>query len=300
MTKTAMTETASRPLKKQMTAAANGAADPMVPQVAVVEGIQYETLDTATYKLSFTDPAVAERYRFLPGQFNMLHLPGFGEVAISISSDPGQPATLLHTIRQAGNVTGAISRLKKGALIGVRGPFGSAWPVEKAEGHDLIFVSGGLGLPPLRPAIYHVARHRERYGQVTILAGARSPADLLFPEEYDTWREQEMEVIITVDRADESWQGHVGVVPMMFYKLRPDPRRTIVFSCGPEIMMRFVIYEALARRIPKESIYLSLERNMKCAIGFCGHCQFGPFFLCKEGPVLSFDRLEPFFGVEEF
>jgi NAD(P)H-flavin reductase len=275
-------------------------ADPMVPFTAIIKGIQRDTGDIATYHLAFADPAVAAGYRFLPGQFNMLHLPGIGEVAISISSDPAHPETLLHTIREAGNVTGAIARLKKGDLIGVRGPYGSAWPVEEAEGNDLIFVSGGLGLPPLRPAIYHVARHRQRYGQVIVLAGARSPADLLFPDEYDVWREKDIEVIVTVDRADDNWRGHVGVVPMMFYKLRPDPRKTIVFTCGPEIMMRFVIYEALARRIPKERIYLSLERNMKCAIGFCGHCQFGPFFLCKEGPVLSFDRLEPFFGVEEF
>jgi NAD(P)H-flavin reductase len=275
-------------------------ADPMLPHSAVIKNIQHDTLDIATYNLAFTDPAVAASYRFLPGQFNMLHLPGIGEAAISISSDPAQPETLLHTIREAGNVTGAIARLKKGDLIGVRGPYGSAWPVEKAEGNDLIFVSGGLGLPPLRPAIYHVARYRERYGQVTILAGARSPADLLFADEYDAWRERDIDVIVTVDRADDTWRGHVGVVPMMFYQLRPDPRRTVVFSCGPEIMMRFVIYEALARRIPKKCIYLSLERNMKCAVGFCGHCQFGPFFLCKAGPVLSFERVEPFFGVEEF
>jgi len=280
--------------------APNRSVDPMLPHTAVIKSIQHDTANIATYRLAFTDPAVAEDYRFLPGQFNMLYLPGIGEVAISISSDPAQPQALLHTIREAGNVTQAIARLKKGDLIGVRGPYGSSWPVEKAEGNDLIFVSGGLGLPPLRPAIYHVARHRERYGQVTILAGSRSPADLLFPEEYDSWRQHDIEVIVTVDRADDSWRGHVGVVPMMFYQLRPDPRRTVVFTCGPEIMMRFVIYEALARRIPKECIYLSLERNMKCAVGFCGHCQLGPLFLCKEGPVLSFDRVEPFFGVEEF
>jgi len=286
--------------KNHTTAAFDGLLDPMLPQTATIKRIQQETLDTATYSLAFTDPAVAERYRFLPGQFNMLYLPGIGEVAISISSDPGQPESLLHTVREAGNVTGAMARLKKGDLIGVRGPYGSAWPVEMAENHDLILVSGGIGLAPLRSAIYHVIRHRDRYKQVTILVGARSPADLLYQEEYETWREFNIEVVITVDRADESWRGHVGVVPMMFYKLRPDPRRTIVLSCGPEIMMRFVIYEALARRIPKDKIYLSLERNMKCAVGFCGHCQYGPFFLCKEGPVLSFDRVEPFFGVEEF
>jgi NAD(P)H-flavin reductase len=275
-------------------------ADPMTVQTAVIEQIRYETRDIATYSLSFTDPVVRQQYRYLPGQFNMLYLPGFGEAAISISSDPGEPNTLLHTIREAGNVTTAMAHLKKGDTIGVRGPFGSAWPVEQAEGKDLIIVGGGIGLAPLRPSIYHVIRHREKYGKITILSGARSSTDLLYPDEYDEWRSYDIDVQVTVDRGDDSWQGNVGVVPMLFYSMRPDPRNTIVFTCGPEIMMRFVVYEALARRIPKEDIYVSLERNMKCAIGFCGHCQYGPFYLCKEGPVLSYNRIEPFFGVEEF
>ncbi len=274
--------------------------DPMTVQTAVIEQIRYETRDIATYSLTFTDPVIREQYRYLPGQFNMLYLPGFGEAAISISSDPGEPNTLLHTIREAGNVTTAMSHLKKGDTIGVRGPFGSAWPVDRAEGKDLIIVGGGIGLAPLRPSIYHAIRHREKYGKITILSGARSSTDLLYPEEYDEWRAHDIDVQVTVDRADESWQGNVGVVPMLFYSMRPDPRNTIVFTCGPEIMMRFVVYEALARRIPKEDVYVSLERNMKCAIGFCGHCQYGPFYLCKEGPVLSYNRIEPFFGVEEF
>jgi NAD(P)H-flavin reductase len=272
----------------------------MVPQPARIERIRHETLDVATYTLAFADPDVRARYRFLPGQFNMISLPGIGEAAISVSSDPQEPETILHTIREAGNVTKALARLKKGATVGLRGPYGSAWPVLRSAGQDLILVTGGIGLAPLRPAIYHVLRHREAYGQVTILVGARTPDDLLFPEEYEAWQAHDVEIVVTVDRADETWQGRVGVVPMMFYNLRPDPRRTVVFTCGPEIMMRFVVYEALARRIPKERIYLSLERNMKCAIGFCGHCQYGPMFLCKEGPVLSYNRIEPFFSVEEF
>ncbi|MGB3714253.1 MAG: FAD/NAD(P)-binding protein [Candidatus Promineifilaceae bacterium] len=274
--------------------------DPMLPHPAVIEKIVHETADVATYSLSFNDAALRDRYRFLPGQFNMLYLPGIGEAAISISSDPGHPETLHHTIREAGNVTGALARHRVGERIGVRGPYGSSWPVEAAVNQDLIIVSGGIGLAPLRPVIYHVIGHRQDYGQVTVLCGARSPADLLYPQEYDIWREHDIELIFTVDRADSSWSGHVGVVPMMFYNLRPDHRRTVVFTCGPEIMMRFVIYEALARRISKDRIYLSLERNMKCAVGFCGHCQYGPVFLCRDGPVLSFDRIELSFGVEEF
>jgi NAD(P)H-flavin reductase len=274
--------------------------DGMLPHVATITSVQTELPETATYTLELRDTAVRQAFRFRPGQFNMLYLPGIGEAAISISSDPGRPAVLQHTIRVAGNVTQAIERLRPGDAIGLRGPYGSAWPVDSVQAGDLILVAGGIGLAPLRPAIYHVMRHRDKYGKVIILVGARTPADLLYPGEYDSWRAHDIEVIASVDRADKSWKGRVGVVPMLFYLLRPEARRTTVFTCGPEIMMRFVVYEALARRIAKERIFVSLERNMKCAIGFCGHCQYGPAFLCKEGPVLSYDRIEPFFSVEEY
>jgi NAD(P)H-flavin reductase len=230
----------------------------------------------------------------------MLYLPGIGESAISISSDPAEPALLQHTVRTVGNLTQAIARLQPGAVVGLRGPYGSPWPVDRAAGHDVIVVAGGIGLAPLRPAIYYFVRHRGDFGRIQLLIGARVPTDLLFTDEYETWAKHDIEVVPTVDRADEPWKGRVGVVPILFYQLRPDPKRTTVFTCGPEIMMRFVIYEALARRVPKDSIFVSLERNMKCAIAFCGRCQYGPAFLCKDGPVLSFDRIEPFFGVEEY
>lgn len=272
----------------------------MLPHPAAITRIQPEAPGVATYTLEFQDPALRAAYRFLPGQFNMLYLPGIGEAAISISSDPASPAPLQHTVRVAGNVTQAMNRLKVGSVIGARGPYGSAWPIEDAHGGDVILVVGGIGLAPLRPAIYHMIRRRAEYGKVSVLVGARAPADLLYPAEYDDWRTHDIEVIVTVDRADETWKGNVGVVPMLFYSLRPDPKRTTIFTCGPEIMMRFVVYEALARRIPRERIYVSQERNMKCAVGFCGHCQFGPTFLCKEGPVLSYAQIEPFFNVEEF
>jgi NAD(P)H-flavin reductase len=272
----------------------------MVPYPAVITNIQAETPGIWTYALEFRDPALRYAYRFAPGQFNMLYVPGIGESAISISSDPASPATLKHTVRTVGNVTQAIARLTSGSVIGVRGPYGSPWPVERVVEKDLIVVGGGIGMAPLRPAMYHFVRHRKRYGRIQMLVGARVPADLLYASEYDEWSRHDIEVVVTVDRADETWHGRVGVVPILFYQLRPDPRRTCVLACGPEIMMRFVIYEALARRIPKDSIFLSLERNMKCAIAFCGRCQYGPAFLCKDGPVLSYDRIEPFFAVEEF
>ena len=274
--------------------------DPMLPHLAVIEDIQPEAYGIATFSLVFTDSAQASTYRFQAGQFNMIYLPGFGEVAISISSNPGVPQVVGHTIRYAGSVTRALGRLKVGDTVGVRGPYGSAWPLGKALGKSLVIVAGGIGLAPLRPALFSILRHREDFARVVLLCGARTPADLLYTDEFERWQAGGVEVHTTVDLADENWRGQVGVVPALFYRIRVDPKQTLVMTCGPEIMMRFVIYEALARRIPKESIFLSMERNMKCAIGFCGHCQFGPTFICKEGPVLSFAAIEPFFGKEDF
>ena len=273
---------------------------PMLSHPARILDIQEEAYAIATYWMQFEDEALRESYRFRAGQFNMLYLPGIGEVPISMSSDPAEPGRIGHTIRYAGNVTRAISRLQIGDVMGVRGPYGSAWPLQRLEGEDLCIVTGGIGLAPLRPVIYHVLRHRERYGRVFLLYGARTPDDMLYEDEFERWREQDIKLFLTVDRADASWKGNVGVVPMLFYHLRLDPKKTTVLTCGPEIMIHFVIYEALARRIPKEKIYVSMERNMKCGVGFCGHCQFGPTFVCKEGPVFSYAAIEPFFDVEEF
>ena len=274
--------------------------DPMLPYPAVIEDIQPEAYGISTFSLAFTDPAQASSFRFKPGQFNMIYLPGFGEVAISMSSDPSLPKVVGHTIRFAGSVTRALGRLRVGDAVGVRGPYGSAWPLEKALGKNLVIVAGGIGLAPLRPALFSILRRREDFGRVVLLCGARTPADLLYTREFERWQAGGIELHTTVDLADDNWRGQVGVVPALFYRIRVDPKQTLVMTCGPEIMMRFVIYEALARRVPKESIFLSMERNMKCAIGFCGHCQFGPIFICKDGPVLNFAAIEPFFGKEDF
>ena len=271
------------------------APDAMLPRVALIEDIQSEADGVRTYWLRED----AGR-PFAPGQFNMIYLPSFGEVAISISSDAERQAPYAHTIRAAGSVTRALARLDRGSALGVRGPFGSSWPIASAAGRDLLIVAGGIGLAPLRPVVYHLLRHRSSFRNVTLLVGARTPADLLYTSEYAQWREGGIDVHVTVDRADESWKGNVGVVPLLFYRLRLEPRETAVFTCGPEVMMHFVVYEALARRVSKESIWLSLERNMKCAIGLCGHCQYGPVFVCRDGPVLSFARIEQYFNREEF
>jgi NAD(P)H-flavin reductase len=267
---------------------------------AEVTAIQPEVEGIATFWLRFRDPALQSRYVFQPGQFNMLYMPGYGEAAISVSSDPDSHEGIGHTIRFVGNVTRAISRLKVGDTVGVRGPMGTYWPIRALEGNDIIIAAGGIGLPPLRPVLYTIMRNRARYGKVFVLYGARTPGDLLFTHEFEEWRKADITVQVTVDRADESWQGQVGVVPMLFYRFRIDPNRSAVLTCGPEVMIRFVIFEALARRIPAQRIFVSLERNMKCGQGFCGHCQLGPFFICKDGPVFTYDQLEPYFNVEDF
>jgi len=273
---------------------------PWVAHSARVVAIRPEVTNVATYDLVFDNPDVAAAYHFEPGQFNMLYLPGYGESAISISSDPARQGTLSHTIRVAGNVTRAIARKRVGDHLALRGPFGSSWPVEACRGKDVVIACGGIGLAPLRPAIYHILNHRSEYGRVVLLYGARSPKDLLYPAEYASWRDAGLEVETTVDLGDSDWKGHVGVVPVLFYRHRLQPGNTLVMTCGPEIMMRFVVFEALARRIQPRDIFVSLERNMSCAMGFCGHCQFGPHFVCKDGPVFDFRQAEPYFNLEEF
>jgi len=272
---------------------------PMLPYEAEIVNITPEAPGIATYGLRFTDPMVRKGFRFRPGQFNMLYLPGYGESAISISSDPENYETIGHTVRYIGNVTQNIARLKVGDTLGVRGPFGTHWPVDQYKGSDLIIGTGGIGLPPLRSLIYYAMHHRQDFGRIVLLYGARTPKDLQYPREYETWEKAGIETMITVDRADESWQGQVGVVPLLFYRVKMDPKKSVVMTCGPEIMIRFVVFEALARRVPSDRIFVYLERNMKCGLGQCGHCQIGPYFVCKDGPIFSFEALEPYYNVEE-
>ena len=272
---------------------------PMQPHWAEIIEIQPEAPGIFTYWIRFLNPALRKGYTFQPGQFNMLSVPGYGEAAISISSDPKENGRVAHTIRLAGNVTQAIGRLKVVDVIGVRGPFGTYWPVEEFKGMDILISAGGIGLPPLRPVLYHIMHNRQDYGRVALLYGARTPKDLQFTSEYDTWQKNNIEVVSTVDLGDEAWTGQVGVVPILFYRTRMNARKSIVLTCGPEIMIRFVVFEALARRVPSNRIYVSMERNMKCGLGFCGHCQLGPYFVCKDGPVFRFDAIEPYFNVEE-
>jgi len=269
----------------------------LAPALAEVVEVRREIPRVVSLTLRLADAA---GFSFVPGQFNMLSLPGVGEAAISLSSDPGRTDTFTHTVRSVGTVTRRLVALRPGAQVGVRGPFGQGWPVDDYRGQDILLVAGGIGLAPLRPVIYHILRHRNAYGEVTLLYGARTPKDLLYADEYAAWEQGGIRVLVTVDRAEPGWTGSVGVVPLLFYQMRVNPRRTVVFTCGPEIMMRFVVYESMARRIPPERLYVSMERNMKCGYGLCGHCQWGPFFICRDGPVFRFDRIAPFFNVEHW
>jgi NAD(P)H-flavin reductase len=260
--------------------------------------VRRETHDTFT--LEMEPPGGAEAFPFAPGQFNMLYVHGVGEVPISISGDPGKPERLVHTIRAVGPVTRALCREKPPAVIGVRGPFGSHWPVEEAVGSDVVIVAGGIGLAPLRPAVYHLLAHREKYGRIALIYGTRTPSDLLYSRELEAWRSRfDLDVAVTVDAAREEWRGNVGVVTTLIPRAPFDPANTVAMTCGPEVMMRFSIQELEKRGVAAESIALSLERNMKCAIGFCGHCQLGPAFICKEGPVFRYDRIGDWFRKRE-
>lgn len=273
------------------------AAGPMVPRVMRVKRVVRELRDVVTFHL---DAGGAGGLPFAPGQFNMLYLFGAGEVPISISGDPAEPGELVHTVRAVGAVTRPLCEVKRGEPLGVRGPFGTAWPVEEARGKDLLVVAGGLGLAPLRPAIYHALRHRESYGRFIVLYGARTPGDILFERELHAWRGRfDCEVEVTVDRAGAEFRGHVGVVPALLDRLPLDPERTAAMVCGPEIMMRFTARALLAKGLPEEAIWLSVERSMKCGIGLCGHCQLGPTFPCKDGPVMRHDRAAPLLAVRE-
>jgi NAD(P)H-flavin reductase len=287
-------------VNRNPSAASGPQLDPWLAHTVRIERITPEVAGVATYDLVFADEAAGRSFTYRPGQFNMLYLPGVGEAAISISGDPADSSRLPHTIRVAGNVTQELFRLGPGATIGLRGPFGSHWPIESCAGKDIILVAGGIGLPPLRPAIYELLANREQFGRISVLYGARTPESLLYQSQFDEWRAAEVEVSTTVDRAASGWNGHVGVVTLLLERLTlPRPAQTVLLTCGPEVMMWYVIQTALARGLLPENIWLSLERNMNCAIGLCGHCQFGPEFICKDGPVLRFDRVAPFLKVDQ-
>lgn len=272
-------------------------AEPTHPRVYHVLRVQAETYDTYSLELRSENNS---GHAFLPGQFNMLYAFGVGEVPISISGDPSDSERLVHTVRVVGPVTRALCSTKVGMGLAVTGPFGSHWPMEDSAGRDVMIVAGGIGLAPLRPAVYDLLSHREEYGRVFLLYGARTPQDLLYRVEMARWRRKsDFDVQITVDAAKRGWRGNVGVVPALIPKAAIDPPNTIALLCGPEIMIRFAVKALERRSVPEDQIFVSLERNMKCGMGLCGHCQLGPRFVCKDGPVFRYDTIRRFMEIRE-
>ncbi|MEO1091271.1 MAG: FAD/NAD(P)-binding protein [Pseudomonadota bacterium] len=269
---------------------------PLAPVPLRVRACRQETAEAVTLVLA----AGEERTGFgQPGQFNMLAPLGIGEAAISLSGPPTSP-DLEHTVRSVGAVSEALRRMRPGDWVGVRGPYGFGWPIDLARGQDVVLVAGGIGLAPLRPAIEMVLDERAAFGRVLLLYGARTPADRLFLADLERWRSRpDVDVAVSVDYAEPGWQGRVGFVTAMLPQLRVDPARTVAFACGPEVMMRAVATALQARGIRKSAIFLSMERNMKCGVGTCGHCQFGPYLVCRDGPVFAYDRLADLLPVRE-
>ncbi len=265
----------------------------MAPRPFRVVSRQPETRDTWTLEL---EPVSGEPIGVAPGQFTMLYAFGIGEIPVSVSGAPSWP--LVQTVRAVGAVSEAICAAAPGTVLGVRGPFGNAWPVEEAVGGDLVIVAGGIGLAPLRGAVYEALHRRREFGEVVLLYGSRTPGDLLFSDELEVWA-GELQLDVTVDAAEQDWRGKVGVVPKLIPTATFDAAAATALVVGPEIMMRFTVQSLLKAGVPAERIHLSMERNMRCGLGWCGHCQLGPTLICRDGPVYSWAELEPLLEVRE-
>jgi NAD(P)H-flavin reductase len=267
------------------------AGDAMLPRPYRVVRTRQDTRDTVTLQL---EPVDGVPLKFSAGQFTMLHAFGVGEVPISISGDPTKEGLLEHTIRNVGSVSAALVAAAPGTILGVRGPFGTGWDVSDGIGGDVVFITGGIGLAPLRPAILELLANREKYNRVALLYGARTPEDILFGDELRTWADLLGIVVeVTVDSGPHNWRGRVGLVTQLIPRIAFDPANTVALVCGPEVMMRACATALRDRGVPASSIRLSMERNMKCGVGLCGHCQLRELFICVDGPVLTYERLAP-------
>lgn len=269
-------------------------------EAVIVERIQ-EAADIFTLRLQFTDPVQQARYSFTPGQFNMLYLHGVGEVPISIVSDPDNTNLYDHTIRVVGRVTQSMTALKTGDYLGVRGAFGRGWPMLEAENRDVVLVTGGLGCAPVVSVIHYVLQRRERFGRLIILQGVKHSHDLIWRKQYDAWaQEPATQVLLTADQAGQGWPFSTGLVTSLVQQAEFDPNNAIAMLCGPEGMMRAAAQSLLTRGMDANDLWLSMERNMHCAVGHCGHCQFGASFICKDGPVFPLPAISHLLGVKGF
>jgi NAD(P)H-flavin reductase len=279
--------------ERQVVPSAVGA---MVPRLFRLVERRQDTADTFTMML---EPNDGPRLGFIPGQFTMLSAFGVGEVPISVSSGATVAGPLQHTIRDVGAVTHALSHTSVGDVVGVRGPYGTGWDVADGCDGDVVLVAGGIGLAPLRPAVLELLAHRQGYGKVVVLYGTRSPADLIFADELKLWESQGIEVLVTVDYGNPSWTGRVGLVTTLITRAGFDPRSTLALVCGPEVMMRFTATALLDRGVRPHRVRVSLERNMRCGVGLCGHCQYRELFVCVDGPVLPYARVAGLLGTRE-
>lgn len=274
--------------------------NPMNPVEAEILSRKKEASGIYTFRIKILDRKLRQNYRFQPGQFNMIFVFGAGEIPISIVSDPEDPELLDHTVRVVGGVSEKLAGMRQGERVGLRGPYGIGWPLKESEGKDLVLVTGGLGCAPVVSVIQYVMKRRDKFRTLKILHGIKAPRDLLYRERIARWEKiPDTEVLLTVDKPDRRWKGHVGLVTRLFDKIRLNPANGVVLMCGPEVMMRFAVIQLRQFGFKEADIYLSLERNMKCAVGLCGHCQLGPAFVCREGPVFRYDRIRHWFLVKE-
>ncbi len=262
-------------------------------QEAVIRDIKQETFDTKTFFLSFRDKNIQKNFEYKPGQFIEASLYGYGEAPFGMATSPTRKDYFITTIRSVGKLTQAIHSLKIGDTIGVRGPFGNSFPFEEVKGKNILFIGGGIGLPPLRSLIHYMMDKRSDYKDITILYGARTPKDLVYKEELKEWENsKDISFYVTVDAADGEWKGNVGVVPLLLNKIKLDIPNTVAFVCGPPIMIKFVIQDLLKLNFAEENIITTLERYMKCGVGKCGHCAIGYKYVCMDGPVFNYKQIK--------
>ena len=275
--------------------------NPYQPHEAVILQRLQETPTLFTLRLKFTDEKIQDAYEFKPGQFNMLYLYGVGEIPISIVSDPEDSHIIDHTIRAVGRVSNAMANLKTGDRIGLRGPYGRGWPMLESQHKDIVVVTGGVGCAPVVSGINYIEQRRQDYGQLNILQGVKHSADFIWKNRYDKWRElPDTKVLLTASSGEALWPWHIGSVTTLFDQLEFDPDNVAVMMCGPEGMMRVACDHMLDNRVAPSQLFLSMERNMQCAIGHCGHCQYGSQFICKDGPVFSYDKIRNLFETKGF
>jgi sulfhydrogenase subunit gamma (sulfur reductase) len=274
---------------------------PYLPYSAkIVERIQ-ESPTVFTLRLQFTDPQIHKNYRFQPGQFNMVYLHGVGEVAISINSDPRQTDLYDHTIRAVGRVTRGLAQLKKNDYVGIRGPYGRGWPIDKARNKDIIIITGGLGCAPVVMVINYIMQRRAQFGRLSILQGVKHSDDLIFRDYYNIWSKlPSTQIKFAADSCAADWQGYHGHATDLIKDMPFDKQNTLAMICGPEIMMHVAVLELKQQGIAEDCIYLNMERNMQCAIKHCGHCQYGGRFVCQDGPVFSYREIKPLFEQRGF